>query len=52
MDDIVPMARHSFENIIRFLNGDAITPDDLIVSPTRPGARGERTGPGQKDSNS
>lgn len=51
MDDIAPMARHSFKNITCFLNGEAITPADLIVTPELPRGQGVRV-PGREDTNS
>lgn len=35
VDDVLPMARHALDNIVRFLNGQAIRPADLIVNPER-----------------
>jgi len=35
MDDILPMARHAFENISRFLADEPIRPADVIVDPAQ-----------------
>jgi hypothetical protein len=49
MGDIAPMARHGFKNIVCFLNGEAITPADLIVNPRLPRADGAGRVSGRKD---
>lgn len=36
MDNVVPMARHGFENMLRVLRGEPIPDADLIVNPTSP----------------
>jgi D-3-phosphoglycerate dehydrogenase len=39
MDDVVPMGRHAFANIERFLRGEAIPPADVVVPVPAPPAR-------------
>ena len=36
MDNVVPMARHGFENMLRVLRGEPIPEADLIVNPANP----------------
>jgi phosphoglycerate dehydrogenase-like enzyme len=49
MDDIVSIARHCFANITRFLDGEAITPADLVVNPKSPRAPRDESYSGRKD---
>ena len=36
MDDVAPMAKHAFANMLRFLAGQPIPVADLVVAPARP----------------